>query len=105
MALPKTIKVGPYDIKVEVITKPVMENRGEYHDGIETIYINNNPEMQKWKETNVILHEIFHVVYHLGHLKDSSDEENVVDVFATWMAMVFRDNPDLAKYILNEGKK
>jgi antirestriction protein ArdC len=58
-------------------------------------------EKQKWaEESNTLLHELFHVIYHCYNLDRKSDEEKMVSGFANGMMEAMRRNPELRKYFM-----
>lgn len=81
-----TISVGP------------CEDLGTYDPNLHQIRIR---EKQKWvEESNTILHEVFHAVYHCYNLDRKADEEKVVSGFANGMMEVMRRNPELRNYFM-----
>lgn len=101
MATPKHRRVKPpkevqisYQ-KINVLVGPC-DDLGFYEPNDHRIRI---LEKQKWsEESNTLLHELFHAVYHCYNLDQKSDEEKIVNAFANGMMEAMTRNPELRKY-------
>ena len=102
MNLPEYIKVGPYDISVRVISSELaarLKEDGDF-DG-ETIHIADGQRGPQLADT--ILHELLHAIYATFSLKDDDEEERIVSALATGLVGVLRDNPDFARWLIDES--
>jgi hypothetical protein len=54
---------------------------------------------------NTLLHEIMHACYDACELVDSSNEETIVTLLTNALQQVGQDNPDVIKWIFQEGQK
>lgn len=98
--VPQSIKVGAvdYTIHVEDTTD------GEYGECIshtQRIRLARNQTAQGVGDT--LLHEVLHAIWYESGLFDMKriDEERIVRTTATWLKMVFRDNPHAAAFIVH----
>lgn len=101
MSLPSRIKIGAADY--ELVIGPINDSDeyGNCDTHAQRITISNNQTAQSAGDT--VLHEIIHAIWNesgLAFIK-RPDEEAIVRITATWLKLVFRDNPDLAPFILN----
>lgn len=98
--LPKSVKVGPYDVKI-------VERDEEWSDAVHAVGMFFGDKLQI--EINVyrdamfvldtLLHEIFHAIFNVYDLADDDREEKIVTVGATAFTQVFRDNPALTRFM------
>lgn len=51
------------------------------------------------KSANTLLHELFHAIWTTYALENDDKEERVVTVLSNGLAQVWRDNPDLVKFL------
>lgn len=92
-----TIRVGAID--VEVFRMPLEDDTfGDFS------YINTRIRIDDRLEgatlVDTLLHEINHVVWAVGQLKNKTQkEERAVAVMATYWTQIFRDNPQLLTWI------
>ena len=59
--------------------------------------------MMHQQASDTLLHEVMHAIWSesgLDHIPDLN-EETVVRTLATWLRIVFRDNPDFTKFVIN----
>lgn len=77
-----------------------MNALGLCHTDIHEIWINSSctPEVRR----NTFLHEILHALSYVGQLRMS---ERQVDVLATLLIAMARDNPEIADYFFKEETK
>tara|TARA_Y100000310_G_scaffold329437_1_gene399290 strand:- start:13664 stop:13876 length:213 start_codon:yes stop_codon:yes gene_type:complete len=54
---------------------------------------------------NTLLHEIFHAIYSVFHVKNSDLEEEVVAKMSTGFQCVLQDNPALVKWLVEYLKR
>lgn len=90
---PKSIQLSYQKINVTV---GPCEDLGYYDPTDHQIRIR---EKQKWsEESNTLLHELFHAIYHCHNLDQKSNEEKIVSAFANGMMEAITRNPELRKY-------
>ena len=51
-----------------------------------------------------LLHEINHAIFNLYHIVNEDEEEDIVTVLGVAWAQVYRDNPELIKFITKSMK-
>lgn len=100
--LPQSIQVSYQNIGITV-----GETKGEDKDEVLLGYYDPDnhrihvKSKQKWEEeSNTLLHELFHAIYHCYNLDKKSDEEKIVRGFANGMMEVMSRNPQLRKYFM-----
>ena len=100
-ALPSSIRVGPFDFKIERWTAiECADNRrwGECSCLMQTIRIQRSmPSATKAVDT--FLHEVLHAIYFAWGIEDEDKEERTVAAIATAWTQIFRDNPWLIRWI------
>ena len=97
MKLPKQIRVGYRNIKIEAMTglqADAEECHGRFNDeqGIVKVRQEDRPDAF---QANTLMHELFHAIWKEQGLDDTAKEETVCDRFATGVLQLFRDNPNL----------
>lgn len=99
-SFPRALRIGPYLVSVNVKTLNTESeyNWGTFEDNKQLIEFDVEPPSAEFA-VDTALHEIGHAIFKWGGLKVGDDEERVVSVFATWLTMIFRDNPDLLGWI------
>ena len=99
--LPKVVRVGPYDFKVELMgsrREIGTGNMGEFSSAEFMIRIAGElPSIMLVLDT--LLHEICHAICFAYHIRESDDEERTVSLMGTGWAQVYRDNPSLLAWI------
>lgn len=98
--LPEKVKVACFDITIEAWTHhKASENArfGEFSALTLTIRIDNS--LSDIKKVDTLLHEINHAIYWAYSMDDNDKEERIVGTFATAWTQVYRDNPELLKFI------
>jgi hypothetical protein len=98
--LPKSIRIGPYDIPVTIADIKAEEGRVMFgvYSAFGTIELNPiapNPI----HGADTVLHEILHAVYANAGLSPLSDEEHVCSAISTGLLQVLRDNPKLVAWL------
>ena len=98
--VPSLIKIGAVDYTV-VLEEKLDGEYGECFTHLQRIKMTKNQTAQCAGDT--LLHEILHAVWNEAGLFDTKrlDEERIVRATATWLKMVFRDNPHVAAFILH----
>ena len=97
---PSKIKIACFDIAIEDYIPQqaaILARFGEFSCSESMIRI--DPNIDKIKGIDTLLHELNHAIYWAYGLEDADKEERVVATFATAWTQVFRDNPDLLEFI------
>lgn len=100
--LPKSIRVGYAEVTVGIFPREVASagNRmGEYDPRRCLIRIDDDQERSDLCNLDTLLHEIVHAIFHHYDLHDSDREEKLVTVIAGAWTQIYRDNPDLLRFI------
>lgn len=97
----KKIKVGAVDYQVKILPPDKDAQYGACVYSHQIIYLSPNQLNQSASDT--ILHEVLHAIWHESGIEhnDIIVEETVVRTLATWLRIVFTDNPELVKFIVN----
>ena len=100
MKLPNKVRVACFDIEIEE-----WDHRNATADGnfgtfscIE-LKIRIDTTCHPIMIAEVLQHEILHAIYWAYVIKDKDEEERIVSVMATALVQVYRDNPEIMKYI------
>ena len=101
-ARPSEVRVGPYLFTIEY--------RDEVSDSEPDLYGLTIPRDQRiiissrqtdQCERDTLLHEVLHAVFYAsGLFKEVDNEERVVTGVSTWLLMILRENPVLARFLL-----
>lgn len=99
--LPKSIRVGPFDVEVRPMSLVNAEKAwGLFYGNDQAIEL--APNMGKHRQAMTLLHELLHAVWTYNGLSKSEDEhvgeEAVVDALSRGLAQVWRDNPELFRW-------
>jgi len=98
--LPKAIRVGAFDFAVEVLkpmTAGALRRFGEFSAMENCIRV--DPNADRIKVLDTLLHEINHAVFWAYNIDDKDDEERTVGHMASAWTQIYRDNPDLLRFI------
>lgn len=99
IGLPTSLRIGPYDIAVELVDKFEPDSAwGQFDGGKATISLVVVQPSEMFA-LNVVLHEIMHVLYELFHLQPIDDEERIASTLAAGWVQVLRDNKQLVKWM------
>ena len=86
MKLPKTIRLGHFNILIKALSKDIAssdEQEGSFHGSTRTIYIDENIiEKGGTDLVSVLLHELLHVSYFKNNLSKDSKEEDLANAFS-----------------------
>lgn len=100
MDLPEKIKVAAFDIVIEN-WHPHKANThdcyGEFTYNDLTIRIDMT--IPRTKILDTFLHEVNHVIYWAWKVSDEDKEERIVSAMATGWTQIYRDNPEVLKFI------
>ena len=105
MKLPGKVKVGPYDIAIRKFPASDANEQRIFSDfSADGLRIRITEDLTPAKAADSLLHEILHAVFWVWNIKSGDKEERTVNTVATALTTVFRDNPKVAKWILNQSK-
>ena len=95
----KTIKVGPFTVKIKLLSdEDGAKHLGTFRADLMTICLNPKFENEQI-EAETLLHEICHAIYYVfGIQAKKDDQERLVSLMSTGMATVFSANPRLLTY-------
>jgi hypothetical protein len=95
------IKVGPVTYDVKFLPAQVKDKYGLCMYNKKIIYLNRN--MHHSTASDTLLHEVLHAIWHEASIEQAPivEQEFIVNTTSTWLTMVLKDNPWLAKFILN----
>jgi hypothetical protein len=98
--LPKSIRVGPYDYRIELwdnAAARASHRFGEFSSIEGCIRIQhdlaNIPQL-----VDVVIHEACHALYSAYQIMDDDKEERIVSSLGTGWTQIFRDNPALVQW-------
>ena len=107
MKIPKVVRIGYQDVKIERETATFSKQSdcyGEYEHRKNQITIQN--DLSNLDEANTLLHEVLHACVYgsglnqaEGPLKEDNAEELTVNQLTNYLMGVFRDNPWFLDYI------
>jgi hypothetical protein len=98
--LPKAIRVGAFDFAVEELkpmTAGALRRFGEFSAMENCIRV--DPQADRIKVLDTLLHEIGHAIFWAYNIDDKDDEERTVGIQASAWTQIYRDNPDLLRFI------
>jgi len=104
---PKTVKIGYMDFHINPRTRR-WANRNK---AMGMITFQNHHKQIEYDKTevrneiaNTILHEILHGIAYVFdiHFKSAREEEKFVRTMANGLSTVFKDNPDILKWLVSE---
>lgn len=97
---PAFVKIGPVDYKL-ILDSSLQENFGECDTALQVIHISVRQTAQAASDT--LLHEILHAIWDESGLfmHKRPSEETIVRTVSTWLRMVLRDNPAVARLIVD----
>jgi len=95
------IRIGPYDWKVTYFGKDEYMKRECFGRTDElAMELEICDAFTNQSTANTMLHEIFHALWFAHNMKSKEgEEETSVAALATGMTQVFKDNPDLIKWL------
>ncbi len=92
--IPNVVRIGPYDWEVELFESHAVHGITENHKF--KILLEDNKNKLRTLET--LVHEIKHAICTSYHIEITDEEEVVTRISAAW-TQVYRDNPELVKFI------
>ncbi len=105
MNIPKNVKVGPWNYKIEEFEAAEAATAQRYgeHDGNKKIIRVDFTHWGHGQASCTLFHEIMHACCHVACLdvEELKDEEDLVRPLTNMMIQVLWDNPKVAKFILD----
>jgi hypothetical protein len=103
--LPEKVKVAGYDFNI-VDWPPIQaEATGRYGEcSAQELEIRIRTDKQMSHTVNTFIHEVSHAIYWVYGIRDEDAEERIVEMMGNGWAQVYRDNPDVLRF-LNEAFK
>ena len=112
MKIPKVVRIGYQDVKIERETATFPKQSdcyGEYEHRKNQITIQN--DLSNLDEANTLLHEVLHGIVYINSLTQTgapldkeNNEEIVVNTITNGLVQVFRDNKWLLPYLNKKVK-
>lgn len=100
--LPASIRVGPYQISITVVSKLNRDNDyGEFHFDGQRITVRKSYKSTALAVTTV-LHELIHAMWAAYELPNRPNEEQVAGSLSTCLTQVLLDNPDFLCWLKNK---
>jgi hypothetical protein len=100
VALPKKVKVAGYDFGIVDWQPMKAEAADRYGEcSAQELVIRIRTDKHISHTTNTFLHEITHAIYWAYGIRDEDKEERIVEMIGNGWAQVFRDNPDVLRFL------
>ena len=99
MKIPKSLKVGCYDVKLEEMSgKDAADKHGDcdFDDLVIRYERNDNKDVL----LNTLIHEPLHALWRFYDLGASAKEEKAVTLLSNGLHQLLKDNPEYANLIL-----
>ncbi len=97
---PSQVKVGGFTHTIESWDHKEADSRGSFGECQRNRrLIRVDKSFGERQSAKTLLHEILHVVYAEWTIKQGDDEEAVVDATSNGLHAVYRDNPELMRWI------
>jgi len=98
--LPKTIRIGPHDITISRRADVDDRNFGTWSENEMLIRLDQTFHAPS-REVEVVLHEIEHAVRDIYVAKEKDPEERHTTTVMRGWTQVWRDNPDLLRWVMD----
>jgi hypothetical protein len=105
-ALPKSIRVGAYDVSIEVSEDLQVDGKeawGAYYASEKKIRIHKAQPSSTFALDSFI-HELNHAIYDIWCMAKGDSEERTVAVFSTAWTQLLRDNPKILRWMLTVAR-
>lgn len=98
--LPQSLRVGYLDYTIEDWKPSEAYVNGRYGEcDRHHLVIRVRADLPPTRKAETLLHEVLHAAYDMGHVADKDEEEQTVAVLASQLAQIWRDNPDLIRFL------
>lgn len=100
ITLPTSVRVAAFDVTIEDWTPIASHAAGRFGEfsNLEML-IRVDSSVNPMKVLDTLIHEINHAIYWAYGIEDEDKEERIVGTMATAWAQIYRDNPDLLRFI------
>jgi hypothetical protein len=100
MELPKSVRVGYRDYAVVPWDRADAEDKEALGDCDHILgVIRVRADLPAQEKARVLIHEVFHAMWHVGDLEKSAREEKAVSVLSFQWAAVLGQNPGLVAFM------
>lgn len=104
--LPTTVKVGYRTYTIKLFEGHEGEQARKYGEVAHLLkQIKIDMHYGTREAASALLHELMHVVYSHFEIKDKDEEERVVSTMSVGLADLWRDNPDLFRWIAHHMER
>jgi len=105
VSLPESVKISGYTFKFSVLDR-IQANADNVYGRFssQTLIIEIDTSVPSFHVLDSFIHEITHAIYWCYNLRDGDSEEKVVSLIARGWQQVYRDNPDVLKFISDNLK-
>lgn len=103
--LPKTVRIGPHDIKFSEMSKSDADKLYGLFVPTEKAIKLNNEYCTGSEAVETVLHEMIHAIFNVSKLEAKHGEERIAGTVGVYLAQVFRDNPELIAWMQQTVKK
>lgn len=97
--LPTHIRIGGMIVRIQIVEEVTDGDSWGDFSCVKYLIRLDKSIPSNTKAVEVVLHEVLHAVYRFAAVHPQDDEERMVTIFSTWLAMVFMDNPGLVRWI------
>lgn len=101
--LPKSVRVGPFDLTIELRHFDDPDTWGVFAFGSNSIQLNPDQPSATFA-ADTVLHEIIHAIWKIYGLSQSDSEERIASVMATAWCQIYRDNSVLLRWLVKNLK-
>lgn len=101
-ALPDSVRIGPYDFAIEMMSPLESASRGDLWGECSTslMKISMSQEFPSAaKAVDTFLHECLHALFWAAGIEDADKEERIVGHLGTALTGLHRDNPWLTQWL------
>lgn len=98
--LPKSLRIGPFDFQIieyHPMSAAACRRYGEFSSM--EVCIRIDPQAGCVKTVDTLIHELTHAIYWTYGIDDKDKEERVAGFMGTAWTQIYRDNPDLLRFI------
>lgn len=98
--LPNSVRVGAFDFRIEDWSPTAAHAERKFGDFCSLqCLIRVDSSVNPMKVLDTLIHEINHAIYWAYCLEAQDNEERTVGTMSTAWVQVYRDNPDLIRFI------
>ena len=101
--LPKSLRIGPYDIGLQLREFDDLDTWGCWAFGALAIQLSPNQPSKSFA-VDTLIHELFHALWKIYGLAQQDSDERYATVMATAWTQLYKDNPRLLSWIASALK-